>query len=476
MASIRPLLVIGFAALAVLPTPDTAAAQPDAQADGAYRGYLAARLDGSGQLHVIDELNADRLFVPASALKLATVAAALEHLGAGYAWVTRLTAHGDVRDGVLDGDLIVEPGADPTWSPAGGGEATPAALAGQVRARGIARIAGDLIVDMSRFPGRPHPLDREFGDLPFRFGSPPAALAVDEATVEVHVAPDNAVGRPAQARAPDHIEVINHTITVGRERHGSGTLDFIPVWGTDTLVLRGEYPVSEAAATVTASDPAPVRRAAQRLQRALAEAGVTLDGGLELQARPAPASQRTLVAEHRSLPLAELLAPILTNSRNWYADMLILTLGREAAGSGRFDDGVEVVANFLDGIPGPGQDAAPESQLQDGSGLSPANLVTPATIVRLLAHALSQPWGPALAGALPMHGEGTLSSWPRLPPVAAKTGTLRHTVALAGILEPESASPIVFCYFINNHPAQRAAARREIADALARWQSTATSR
>ena len=476
MTSIRPLLVIGFAALAVLPTPDTAAAQPEVQADGAHHGYLAARVDNDGQLQVIDELQAGRLFVPASVLKLATVAAALEHLGAGYQWVTRLTAFGAVRDGVVDGDLIIEPGADPTWGPEAEGEAGLAALAGQVRAHGITRIAGDLVVDGSRFPGRPHPLDREFGDLPYRHGTPPAALAVDEATIEVHVAPGDAIGRPALVRAPEDIEVLNHATTVGRERHGSGTLDFMPVWGTDTLVLRGEYPISEPAATVAASDPAPFRRAAQRLRQALAEAGIVLDGGLELRARPVPASQSTLLAEHRSPALAALLPPILTDSRNWYADMLVLALAREVAGSGRFEDGVEVISRFLDELPGMGLGAAPEPQLQDGSGLSQTNLVSPAIVVRLLAHASRQPWGRALADALATPGTGTLAAWPRLPPVAAKTGTLRHTVALAGILDPDSDTPVVFCYFVNHHPAQRTAARREIADALARWQSTAASR
>ena len=461
-----------LAVLAGLLSAGAAAAQtPGAQADGAYRGYLAARLTAGGQLDVIEELNADRLFVPASVLKLATVAAALDHLGAEYRWTTRLIAGGTVDGAVLAGDLVVEPGADPTWGPEGGGDAAVAALAGQVRARGITRIAGDLVVDAGRFPGRPHPLDRQHGDLPYAHGTPAAALAIDGATITVRVAPGTAIGNPARVRAPESIEVINHTITVGRDRHGSGTLDFLPVWGTDTLVLRGEYPISEPAATVTASDPAPGRRAAERLRQALGAAGVTLDGDLRLQRLPAAPDERAALAEYRSPPLAELLAPILTNSRNWYADMLILALAREVAGSGRFADGVEVVAALLDALPDAGKGALPEPSLLDGSGLSPANLVTPASVVQLLAYALEQSWGAALSAALPAPGEGTLASWPRLPPLAAKTGTLRHTISLAGILDSESDAAVIFCYFVNRHPERRAAARREIADALGRWRA-----
>ena len=463
------LLASGFTALVLLTAPGAAAAQPQAPDDGAWRGYLAARLDADGQLRMVDERNAGRLFVPASVLKLATVAAALEHLGAGYRWVTRLTAGGPLRDGVLDGDLVIEPGADPTWGPEGGGDNALAALARQVRERGVTRITGDLVLDHSRFPGRLHPLDRDFGDLPYAFATPPAALAVDQGTLEVRVAPGETVGSPAQVRAPEGLEVLNHTITVGRERHGSGTLDFMPVWGTDTLVLRGEYPVSEPAATVRASDPAPARRAALRLQAALAEAGVTLDGSVQLQKRPAAGSQRALLAESRSPPLAELLPPILTDSHNWYADMLVLALGRAVAGSGRFDDGVDVVEAFLDDLPAMGSAATPGARLRDGSGLSPANLVSPTAVVRLLAYAVGQPWGPTLTAAMAVPGAGTLASWPRLPPVVAKTGTLRHTVALAGILDPDADTPVFFCYFVNHRPQQTTASRNEIAEALARW-------
>ena len=480
MTALRLFVLVALAVLAGLPAPRTAAAQPpDSAGDGAYRGYLAARLGEDGALEVLDELHAGRLFVPASVLKVLTAAAALEHLGAGYRWVTRLTAHGAVDGAALDGDLVVEPGADPTWGEFfDGGAAGPlAALAVQVRERGIERVTGDLVVDAARFPGRPHPVDRGYDDLPYRHGTPPAALAVDEATIAVRVGPGAAVGAPARAAAPEGLELINLTTTVGGDRHGSGTLDFIPLWGTDTLLLRGEYPISEASFLVPASDPSPARRAAQRLRDALHEAGVTVAGGVRLAgplgAGSGPAS---VLAELSSPPLGELLPHVLTRSHNWYADTLTLTLGLEVAGSGRFDDGVEVIADFVAGLPAAGAPVQVEAWLVDGSGLSPGNLVAPATVVQVLAHAAGRPWGRTLIDALAVPGEGTLAAWPRLEPVAAKTGTLRHTVALAGLLDPESDAPVFFCYFVNHHPAARAAARREIAAALRRWRAAGAAR
>ena len=471
---LRPALV-GLAAVCLaLAAVRGAAAQRPASGAGAHHGYLAARMAADGRLEVIDERDAGRFFVPASVLKVVTVAAAIEHLGTGYRWRTRLTSTGAVAGAVLGGDLVIEPGGDPTWGrdrfP--GGAAEPlAALAGQVRAHGITRIRGDLVVDASRFPGRPHPLDRSLGDLPYRHGTPSSPLAVDEATITVRVAPGPSIGAPARVQAPDGVTVINLTTTVGRDRHGAGTLDFLPVWGTDTLLLRGEYPLSEPPFVVPVSDPAPALRAARRLRAALDEAGVTVDGGVRMQRAGAAAGDRaTLLAELRSPPLDDLLDPILTNSHNWYADALALTLGMEVAGSGRFDDGVEVIADFAADLPDDGALAPGDLSIRDGSGLSAANLVTPAAVVRVLAHAAGRPWGGRLLDALARPGEGSLAAWPRLPRIAAKTGTLRHTVALAGILDPDSETPVFFCYFVNHHR-RPAAARREIAAALRSWRA-----
>ena len=479
----RTLLSVGLAAsLMAVPSPRGAAAQPLAtDDDGAYRGYLAVRLRDSGELEVIEAYNADQLFVPASVLKVVTVATVLHHLGADYRWLTRLTADRPVSGGVLDGDLVIEPGGDPTWGEEfydAGADEPLAALAQQLRARGLTRVTGDLVVDAGRFPGRPHPVDRGFGDLPYRFGTPTAGLAVNEATTTVRVAPGAAVGQPARVTPPAGVDVINQTITVGRERRGAGTLDFVPVWGTDTLVLRGEYPINEPPFVVAASDPAPELRAARRLREAFTSAGITLAGDVRLGSRAAVPGDRDsmiVLAELHSRPLGDLLERVLTDSHNWYADMLTLTLANEVAGSGRFDDGVEVISDFVSEVRG---DASVDDargrrsvSITDGSGLSSSNLVTPRTLVQVLARALQQPWGQILVDALAKSGKGTLAAWPPLPATAAKTGILRHTVALAGVIHTGSQTPVFFCYFVNHHLRGPAEARRQIASAVHRWRA-----
>jgi D-alanyl-D-alanine carboxypeptidase/D-alanyl-D-alanine-endopeptidase (penicillin-binding protein 4) len=440
--------------------------------DRALRGFLAVHMPAGGDVEILDALNADQLFVPASVLKMMTVAAVLEHLGPEYRWRTRLQSEQRIVNGTLGGNLVIVPGGDPTWGTAvydRGADEPIRALVAQLAGAGLTRIRGDLVVAAGRFPGRLHPIGRSLGELPYRFGTPPAGLALDEATMTVRVAPGREVGHPADVRAPDGVVIINHTTTTGRTRHGRGTLDFLPVWGTQTLLLRGEYPISEASFVVAASDPSPDLRVAQRLREALADAGVHVDGTVRRVVSSEPAGGDVL-AEFRSETLDVLLPRVLSRSHNWYADMLALTLGLEVAGSGRFDDGVEVVSDFVSEVAAADAPDAAVS-LRDGSGLSAANLVTPATVVQVLQYILDQPWRNTLVEALARPGTGTLGAWPQLPPMAAKTGTLRHTVALAGIIEPTSPAPIVFCYFVNHHPGQVAAARREIAAAVRRWRT-----
>ena len=67
-----------------------------------------------------------------------------------------------------------------------------------------------------------------------------------------------------------------------------------------------------------------------------------------------------------------------------------------------------------------------------------------------------------------------MAVWPQLPPVAAKTGTLKHTLALAGLLDADSAAvppvePVFFAIFLNPDLRDRAAQRREIAELLRQW-------
>ncbi|MDX1384086.1 MAG: D-alanyl-D-alanine carboxypeptidase, partial [Thermoanaerobaculia bacterium] len=66
-------------------------------------------------------------------------------------------------------------------------------------------------------------------------------------------------------------------------------------------------------------------------------------------------------------------------------------------------------------------------------------------------------------------GEGTLAAWRGLPLLAAKTGTIRNSLALAGVVAPASPDAVVFAVFLNHDPRPLAARRREISRLVRSW-------
>ncbi|MFC2523715.1 MAG: D-alanyl-D-alanine carboxypeptidase/D-alanyl-D-alanine-endopeptidase, partial [Lautropia mirabilis] len=111
---------------------------------GEADGLSADRVSDEPMLRVMHQ--AERPFNPASTMKLVTTHAALSMLGPGYRWTTRFLTTGPIRDGVLQGDLILQGGGDPHLV-----IEDLHALMADLRAQGLTTIRGDLVVDDARF-------------------------------------------------------------------------------------------------------------------------------------------------------------------------------------------------------------------------------------------------------------------------------------------------------------------------------------
>ncbi|RMH21808.1 MAG: D-alanyl-D-alanine carboxypeptidase/D-alanyl-D-alanine-endopeptidase [Acidobacteria bacterium] len=256
----------------------------------------------------------------------------------------------------------------------------------------------------------------------------------------------------------------NRAYTAGRERHDKGTLDFRPLPDRGAVLITGEYPISEPPYRVWIAQPAPERQAAETLRALLAQAGVEINGRIRLSHQPAAAD--VVLARLDSPPLADWLPPILGDSHNWYAEMLLRQLAFAVTGEGRYDAALELLDDFLESTAGVDRGAF---FLDDGSGLSADDLVSPEAVVAVLAWAWDQPWRRVLVEALARPGRGSLEAWGPLPDVAAKSGTRRHAQALAGYLHPRSEEPVIFAVFLDHRIAPPAELRAEIAALLRRF-------
>lgn len=466
----RRLLALVVGALLLAGPPAAAGADGSFQvsrassAERSLRGVLAVR---GGRVLAAEQQR--HLFVPASVLKLVVAATALHHLGPEHRRTTVVRATGPLRGATLRGDLVLEGQGDPSWNRRfhpGDPHAPLSALARQLRARGLRAIRGDLVLDVSRFSGPVQGRDHPPVDRAMWYGAPVSALAVDENVFTVKMAPGSKPGRPGRLWGDDSVFTLHNRITtVGRSQVGNGTVGFYPSLDGRTLEARGEYPLGEPPYVVRVSVPDPERAAGEAFRKALKAAGISIKGDIRI-AHVAPAGTGKALASVQSPPLAELLRPALQDSHNWYAEMLLRIVALEAGGAGRLDLGLDLERELLEQqvrLP------ANSFQLEDASGLSPANLIAPEAVVALLLYVLDQPWRDVFVDALAAPESGTLRAWGKLPPLRAKTGTIAHTIALAGYLEPSSARPVVFAALVNHWQGSRGAARKSIAGLLREW-------
>lgn len=134
--------------------------------DAASVGIYIAPINASESPVV--SYQADRLMTPASVMKSVTVAAALSAKGGDFQWETRLLAVGQIEEGILHGNIIVEGSGDPTLGSAQFREEQPdfLRLAAEAASRhGICSVTGKTLATSAWSDQGPVP-SWELEDIP----------------------------------------------------------------------------------------------------------------------------------------------------------------------------------------------------------------------------------------------------------------------------------------------------------------------
>jgi len=361
---------------------------------------------------------ADEAFVPASTQKLLTAAAALERLGAGFQFDTRLYLSGD--DLLVIGDFDPTLG-DPHLAPDGDIYRRLDAWAAAV-ARRRQRV-GDLVL---RAPAEA--AGYRHGDWPRRehrrwYAAPVAPLNFHTNCFGATFTMAGGVPRPHVTPASRFIRVLS------RVRAGDKHVWWLrPRRGGAEVVVGGTVRTATKTPLYAAADDPPMLLGRVLADR-LARAGVRIAGRIRTdpRARP-PADGAEPVARVRT-PLAVVLRRANKRSLNLAAECMFLR-----AGDGAWAGSAEVVTKTLMATFGLADEGL---TVRDGSGLSRRNRVTPASLAKLLAALAGRKDAGAVVASLPISGiDGTLRN--RLDDevcrgrVRAKTGSLAGVSALAG--------------------------------------------
>lgn len=417
----------------------------------------AARIAGSGlsgqvSLALIDPATglllegrgADQPLPPASTLKSLTALFALDRLGGGHRFATRLLATGPVENGQLRGDLILAGGGDPVLD-----SDDLAALAAELAGAGLRGITGRFRVWQGALPQ----LDQIAPGQPAHVSYNPAISGIMLNFNRVHLEWRRAAGdyqMALEARARAH-HPRAYTISAAPARRAA------PIFAYDGSGAREHWSVARGALGRGGSRWLPVRRPAlyagdvfQTLARAQ---GVGLPAPEPWDAPRLPGGLRVL-ARHDSPDLRDILRGMLAYSTNLTAEAVGL------AGSGAADLAASGAA-MRDWLWG--QAPLGPAQFSDHSGLSAGSRISPYGMG--LALAFAGP-GRGLRDILrdqPLTRADGREYQPERFDLRAKTGTLNFVSNLAGYLTTQSGRELVFVIFARD-AARRAAAMRSQAD------------
>ena len=342
----------------------------------------------------------DQSFVPASTMKLATAAVALEVLGGDHRWTTSVISGGPVVDGTVAGDLFLVGGGDPLLVTSGFATGLPAAaaravtpleaLADEVVASGVRRIEGSVLGDDRRY-------DAERG---------------------------------VPTWSPSYLEG-NTVGSLGALRVNRGLTGWVEE--PERPGQRGD-----------AGDPAPL--AAATFATLLRQRGVEVVGGSGAGVAPADAPALASLA---SPPLLDVVAEILAWSDNGAAELALKELGLIAGRGPTTAAGVAVVTDTLTtwGLPLEG------FAMVDGSGLDTNNRVTCPLLVALMQRVTAVP---ELLTRLAVAGQGgtlagRLGDEQTAGLVWAKTGSLYGVTSLAGVTLGADGRAVYFAWVANGN-------------------------
>ena len=423
-----------------------------------------------GSKDALLSVNAGKPMNPASVIKLVTTYAGLELLGPTYTWKTELLSAGDMRGGILQGDLVLKGTGDPKLT-----VDRFATMVKQLRDRGLDEIQGDLILDRSFFESVVHDEAAFDGEALRAYNVGPDPLLLSFKTVRFSFAPmfDNkSVSispdvKPAQLEISNRVKLVDAACGEWRERIMLDVQEIKPA--RLRVTFTGNFPRScgERVWNVSLLDHA--RFVGGVFANLWRNSGGKWEGAVKLLPTPSTAK---LLASTESPPLADVVRDINKFSNNVMARQLFLTISADAwVGNtkepGNASRSTQMIKEWL----ARKNITAPELVLENGSGLSRNERISASTLAQMLDAAWRSSVMPEFMSSMSLLGlDGTLRRRNRGESIAGqahvKTGTLNDTRAIAGYLLDQTGRRWIVI-MMANHP--NAVQTQAAQDALVNW-------
>ncbi|MFQ5630107.1 MAG: D-alanyl-D-alanine carboxypeptidase/D-alanyl-D-alanine-endopeptidase, partial [bacterium] len=408
---------------------------------------------------VLFQQNSNKLFHPASNMKLFTAAMALLHLGPEYRFATSVALDSAiVLADTLRGDIYLVGTGDPSFD-----SGDLADIVQSLHSKGIRYVSGNVICDDTYLDDMRYGQGWMWDDQPSTDASPIGALTINLNKIEIFVQPGD-IGSPAKIRSmpqTKYIQILNESVTIDSAEFKRLSSDTLAAYAPFSLIRRWQEQnnIFDAKESIVAGGDerrivmnivAPARYFGTLFREACERAGIRMAGQVVHGAAPENAFP---IAVHESKPVGILVANMNKPSNNLYAELFLKAAGAYVKGKpGTAQKGKEVLNETLVGW---GIDAN-KIRFSDGSGVSRYGLLSPEVIISLLTN-IYQNFSirNEFIASLPIAGvDGTLAN--RMKGMAAerivhaKTGTLSGVCTLSGYTTSRDSDVLAFSIMMSH--------------------------
>jgi len=428
-------------------------------------------LDMNSSRKIVD-LNAQLCIEPASIAKLVTTAVALETFGPDYRFETKIEYTGKIENGVLNGDIWIRGGGDPSLGSRQTGLQQDVFInqwVEAVKAAGIQEVNGSVYSDVSLFddePVSPYWLWEDMGNYyaPGIYG-----LAVFDNSFQLELKSGAAGSKPEIVSIkPDLPELtIDNNLTAVNNDLDSAFLYGAPYQWDRRLF--GTIPANRSSFVIKGDMPDPPAFLAVYFRNELQKKGVLVNGKAVSTRLLKDFTQKSSIHAHlvcttSSIPLSKIIRIIHEKSDNLYTEYLLrhlaLTVSNKPAS---VRNGIQVVRDFWKKK---GLDVS-ALYLSDACGLSPNDRIAPEFLAKLLQY-MSQKskYASVFKSSLPLAGrEGSVASFLRGTSLEGKlrmkSGSVQAVTTYAGYYE-QSGKSYVVVLMVNFADANRFQIRKDM--------------
>ncbi|QOW10024.1 D-alanyl-D-alanine carboxypeptidase/D-alanyl-D-alanine-endopeptidase [Kaistella flava (ex Peng et al. 2021)] len=377
---------------------------------------------------VISSYNENASLIPASTTKLLTTETAMNLLGEQFKWVTQLEYSGTIEDGVLNGNLYIVGSGDPSLGTNKAGASSYSSIISDFKAaiseKGIKKVNGDIIIQNGVFKLNKSQL------------LPESIVWLENGNYYLPVG------------TTKEINPQNEKLIAKKANPFSENKNYYYI---SPYIGQMVYADKFDGGNLTTKLPDAPAYLANNLRAAMLKSGLPVVGKVVAKMTDPNPEKREVITSYQSPTLAEIIMYTNQHSDNALAEATLRMVGFQKLGDQTLEAGRIVVNDHLKSV---GFETEGLNYF-DGSGLSRANVVTPISQVKFLAHLMDEKYYTTFQETLPIGGQtGTLKRMFNTTgngQVFAKTGTLNKVKTLAGYMKTNSGKTLVFSLLINNY-------------------------